>query len=88
MLLVAVAMGASSACVFGLMMQFARPPWQAFDYGLQASLFAASRMLVPPLAGAALDGAGAAAMLGGLTLAAAAVWGLAWRLRLFSAPTR
>ncbi|MCO5340776.1 MFS transporter, partial [Delftia tsuruhatensis] len=76
---VAAAMGASSACVFGLMMQFARPRWQAFDYGLQASLFAASRMLVPLAAGVALDAMGAAAMLTGLTLAAALAW--VWALR-------
>ncbi|BFO53848.1 MFS transporter [Acidovorax sacchari] len=71
---VALAMGASSACVFGFMMQFARPRSQAFDYGLQASLFAASRMLVPLAAGVALDAAGSVAMLAGLALAA----GLAW----------
>lgn len=76
---VAAAMGASSACVFGLMMQFARPRWQAFDYGLQASLFAASRMLVPLAAGVALDAVGAAAMLTGLTVAAALAW--VWALR-------
>ncbi|MDR0204462.1 MAG: MFS transporter [Delftia acidovorans] len=76
---VAAAMGASSACVFGLMMQFARPRWQAFDYGLQASLFAASRMLVPLAAGVALDVVGAAAMLTGLTVAAALAW--VWALR-------
>lgn len=76
---VAAAMGASSACVFGLMMQFARPRWQAFDYGLQASLFAASRMLVPLAAGVALDAVGAAAMLAGLAVAAALAW--LWALR-------
>jgi predicted MFS family arabinose efflux permease len=76
---VAAAMGAASACVFGLMMQFARPRWQAFDYGWQASLFAGSRMLVPLAAGVALDAAGAAAMLAGLTAAAALAWGWAWR---------
>lgn len=76
---VAAAMGASSACVFGLMMHLARPRWQAFDYGWQASLFAGSRMLVPLAAGVALDAAGAAAMLAGLTAAAALAWGWAWR---------
>lgn len=76
---VAAAMGASSACVFGLMMQFARPRWQAFDYGLQASLFAASRMLVPLAAGVALDAMGAAAMLTRLTVAAALAW--VWAMR-------
>lgn len=78
-LCVAAAMGAASACVFGLMMQFARPRWQAFDYGWQASLFAGSRMLVPLAAGVALDAAGSAAMLAGLTAAAALAWGWAWR---------
>lgn len=76
-LCVAAAMGASSACAFGLMMHFARPRWQAFDYGLQASLFAASRMLVPLAAGLALDAAGAVVMVAGLALAAGAVWWLA-----------
>jgi hypothetical protein len=61
------------------MMQFARPRWQAFDYGLQASLFAASRMLVPLAAGVALDAMGAAAMLTGLAVAAALAW--VWALR-------
>ena len=78
-LCVAAAMGASSACVFGLMMQFARPRWQAFDYGLQASLFAGSRMLVPLAAGLALDAVGAAAMLAGLAAAAGLAW--LWTLR-------
>lgn len=78
-LCVAAAMGAASACVFGLMMHLARPRWQAFDYGWQASLFAGSRMLVPLAAGVALDAAGAAAMLAGLTAAAALAWGWAWR---------
>lgn len=76
---VAAAMGASSACLFGLMMQFARPRWQAFDYGLQASLFAASRMLVPLAAGVAMDAMGAAAMLAGLAAAATLAWLWAWR---------
>ncbi len=78
-LCVAAAMGASSACIFGLMMQFARPRWQAFDYGLQASLFAGSRMLVPLAAGVALDAVGAAAMLAGLAVAAGLAW--LWALR-------
>ncbi len=92
-LCVAAAMGASSACVFGFMMQFARPGAQAFDYGLQASLFAASRMLVPLAAGVALDAAGAAAMLTGLALAAALAWlwarhcaGDAWAAGAHAAP--
>ena len=76
---VAAAMGASSACVFGLLMHLARPRWQAFDYGWQASLFAGSRMLVPLIAGVVLDAAGAAVMLAGLTAAATLAWGWAWR---------
>jgi predicted MFS family arabinose efflux permease len=80
-LCVAAAMGASSACAFGLMMHFARPRWQAFDYGLQASLFAASRMLVPLAAGLALDAAGAVAMVASLALAGGAAW---WLARAFA----
>ena len=42
-------------------------------------MFAASRMLVPLAAGVALDAMGAAAMLTGLTVAAALAW--VWALR-------
>ncbi|MDZ7937121.1 MAG: MFS transporter [Rhodoferax sp.] len=72
-LLVAAAMGMSSACVFGLMMRFARPQTQAFDYGLQASLFAFTRLVTPLAAGLLLDVAGAVWMLAALSLAALAV---------------
>lgn len=67
--LVACAMGAISALLFGLMMFFARQQRQASDYGLQASLFVCGRLLVPVAAGVLLDRLGYAGMLLGLTLA-------------------
>lgn len=72
-LLLAVAMGAMSALVFGLMMGFTRQHRQASDYGLQASLFVASRLLVPIGAGVLLDHFGHLGMLLGLSLAMLAV---------------
>ncbi|WP_439888404.1 MFS transporter [Pseudomonas sp. MBLB4123] len=75
--LVAAAMGAISALVFGLMMFFTRQQRQAADYGLQASLFVVSRLAVPVLAGVALDRLGYTGMLLGLTLAMLGVAGLA-----------
>ncbi|MBS7724728.1 MFS transporter [Pseudomonas lalucatii] len=75
--LIAAAMGAISALVFGLMMFFTRQQRQAADYGLQASLFVVSRLAVPVLAGVALDRLGYTGMLLGLTLAMLGVAGLA-----------
>ncbi|MCE0460527.1 MFS transporter [Pseudomonas uvaldensis] len=67
--LLATAMGAVSSLMFGLMMFFSRRLQQAHDYGLQASLFVLTRLLVPIGAGALLDRSGPAAMLAGLCLA-------------------
>ena len=72
-LLLAVAMGAMSTLVFGLMMGFTRRHRQASDYGLQASLFVLSRLLVPVAAGVLLDRFGHVGMLLGLSLGMLAV---------------
>lgn len=53
--LVAAAMGGIAALSFALTMRFARPSAAAADYGLQASLFALSRLLVPLAGGLVLD---------------------------------
>lgn len=79
--LVAIAMGATSSLLFGLMMFFARPRQQAFDYGLQASLFVISRLAIPVAAGILLDAQGYIGMLLGLTLAMSAVFVLSLRCR-------
>lgn len=79
--LTAIALGASSACLFGLMMRFARGGALAADYGLQASLFAVSRLLAPLAAGVVLDTAGAPVMLCALAACAALMAGWAWRSR-------
>ena len=68
-MLVALAMGSMAAVAFGLMMYFARPLRSAGDYGIQASLFAIGRILVPLLGGIALDRFGYGGMLCGLWLA-------------------
>lgn len=65
---VAAAMGMSSGLVFGLMMSFTRPGLAALDYGIQSSLFACSRILVPLAAGLLLDHGGHAGMFAGLSL--------------------
>lgn len=62
----ALAMGLASSLAFALMMEFSRDAYRAADYGLQAGLFALSRVLVPPVAGLLLDRFGDAAMLGAL----------------------
>ncbi|MCK6394951.1 MFS transporter [Diaphorobacter sp. HDW4A] len=62
----ALAMGLASSLAFALMMEFSRDACRATDYGLQAGLFALSRVLVPPVAGLLLDRFGDAAMLGAL----------------------
>ena len=80
-LLVALAMGAAASLAFGLMMYFARPGHSAADYGVQASLFAAGRMLVPLAAGAVLDLAGYGGMLLALAVAMAGVSVLAFDSR-------
>ncbi|CAM3742392.1 MFS transporter [Ectopseudomonas alcaliphila] len=75
--LVAAAMGAISAMVFGLMMFFTRQQRQAVDYGLQASLFVVSRLAVPVAAGVLLDHLGYTGMLLCLTSAMLGVCALA-----------
>ncbi|PZU27027.1 MAG: MFS transporter [Stenotrophomonas sp.] len=65
---VAAAMGMSSGLVFGLMMSFTRSGLAAMDYGIQSSLFACSRILVPLMAGVLLDHGGQAGMFAGLTI--------------------
>ncbi len=62
----ALAMGLASSLAFALMMEFSRDGHRATDYGLQAGLFALSRVLVPPVAGLLLDRFGDEAMLGAL----------------------
>lgn len=80
-LALACTMGATSALAFGLMMDFTRAKYQAADYGMQASLFTLSRLLVLPLAGLMLDRFGYAGMLSSLTLAMLGVFVLAMRQR-------
>ncbi|SDH68600.1 Major Facilitator Superfamily protein [Pseudomonas flavescens] len=79
--LLACAMGGISTLVFGLMMCFSRRHHQAADYGLQASLFVLTRLLVPVAAGVLLDHRGPVGMLLGLSLAMFAVCGLALAAR-------
>lgn len=79
--LLATAMGAVSTLVFALMMFFSREDRQAADYGLQASLFVLTRMLVPIAAGVLLDHSGHVGMLAGLSLAMFVVCALALAAR-------
>lgn len=80
-LLLATAMGAVSSLVFTLMMFFSRANRQAADYGLQASLFVLTRMLVPIAAGVLLDHSGHLGMLAGLSLVMCVVCVLALAAR-------
>ncbi|ODU60675.1 MAG: MFS transporter [Comamonadaceae bacterium SCN 68-20] len=66
---VAVAMGYIAALAFALTMHFARQQAAAADYGVQSSLFAFSRVLVPAVGGWLLDRAGYAGLLAGLAAA-------------------
>jgi len=79
--LLAIVMGVASSLIFALMMEFARDDWQAADYGLQASMFTLSRIMVAPLAGLLLDRLGYPAMLATLALVALLIALLisAWR---------
>lgn len=77
-LLVALAMGANASLAFALMMYFTRAGHDASDYGIQASLFAASRLVLPPLAGVLVDRHGYTAMLLFLGAAMALVTALAF----------
>ncbi|EPL14104.1 MFS transporter [Pseudomonas sp. CF161] len=85
-MLVALAMGASAGLMFGLMMYHTRPGLAALDYGIQSSLFVATRTLVPILAGVLLDRLGYAGMLSCLLAGLSLVLLLAWhsRKRIFS----
>lgn len=77
----ATAMGVVSTLVFALMMLFSREHRQAADYGLQASLFVLTRLLVPIAAGVLLDHSGHVGMLAGLSLAMFVVCALALAAR-------
>lgn len=74
----ALAMGATSGLLFGLMMNHARQHLAALDYGLQSSLFVASRTTAPLLAGILLDRLGYGGLLVGLSVALGLVCLLAW----------
>lgn len=76
---VAIAMGYMAALAFALTMHFARRSAAAIDYGLQSSLFALSRLLVPAATGLLLDRLGMPAALACLALAM--VWVLVFCLR-------
>lgn len=80
-LALALAMGATSGLLFGLMMNHARQHLAALDYGLQSSLFVASRTTAPLLAGILLDRFGYGGLLTGLAIALGLVCLLAWRSR-------
>lgn len=79
--LLATAMGSVSALVFALMMFFSRSHRPAADYGLQASLFVITRLLVPIAAGMLLDRGGYLGMLTGLSVAMLLVCTLALMTR-------
>ncbi|GAB7528374.1 MFS transporter [Pseudomonas sp. 3A(2025)] len=85
--LVSIAMGMTASLTFSLMMHFSRQHSPASDYGLQASLFTLTRLLVPLAAGVLLDRLGYGGMLLTLSVAMLLVVGLAsmWRLRLAAA---
>ena len=63
-IILALAVGAASGLVFGIMMYFVRPTLVALDYGIQSSLFILTRTLMPALAGVLMDRTGYAGMLG------------------------
>lgn len=87
-LALALAMGASAGLLFGLMMNHARQPLAALDYGMQSSLFIASRTIAPLLVGILLDWQGYGGMLIGLVIALCIVCVLVWfsRDRVFAQP--
>jgi len=70
---IAIAMGANASLVFGLMMYHTRADMNALDYGIQSSLFALMRALVPILMGVILDRLGYIGMLTGIVLSLAVV---------------
>lgn len=77
--LVAAAMGGIAALAFALTMRFARPAAAAADYGLQSSLFALTRLLVPLAGGLLLDRFGYPVLLVVLLLAMLGVVALSHR---------
>lgn len=85
--LLAIAVGAASGLVFGVMMYFVRPGLQALDYGIQSSLFILTRTLVPAIAGILIDRTGYAGMLGALVTGALIIAWITttWRQSLSSA---
>lgn len=70
---VAIALGLSSGVLFALIMVHSRPHLSASDYGLQASLFSLSRILVPISAGIILDRMGYVGMFSWLMAGALVV---------------
>ncbi|WP_420177618.1 MFS transporter [Kerstersia gyiorum] len=80
-LLLAAAMGAVSALMFGLTLFFTRRQRNASDYGLQSSLFTVTRLAVPVAAGWLLDHLGQTGMLACLACGVLCACVLAWRAR-------
>lgn len=80
-LLLALAMGAVSALMFGLTLFFSRQQRSASDYGLQSSLFVVTRLAAPVLAGLLLDRLGYGGLLASLGAGLALALVLAWRVR-------
>ncbi|MBA6121837.1 MULTISPECIES: MFS transporter [Pseudomonas] len=80
-LLLALAMGAVSALMFGLTLFFSRQQRSASDYGLQSSLFVVTRLAAPLLAGLLLDRLGYGGLLASLGAGLALALVLAWRVR-------
>lgn len=66
--LTALAMGAASGLIFGLMMYFTRQGLVAVDYGIQSSLFAFARTIVPMASGIMLGSFGYEVMLFSLVI--------------------
>lgn len=71
---IALAMGSTAGLLFALMMQHTRPGLTALDYGLQASSFTLSRLLVPLGAGWVMDQAGMSTMLLALFILSTVFW--------------
>lgn len=77
-MVLALAIGSSAGLLFGLMMNHARQPLAALDYGVQSSVFVASRTTAPLVVGIVLDRLGYGGMLIGLVITSCAVCLLAW----------
>ncbi|GAB0152909.1 MFS transporter [Marinobacterium sp. BA1] len=76
-LFTALAMGAASGLIFGLMMYYTRPGLTAVDYGIQSSLFAFARTLAPMASGIMIGNFGYGGMLLGLVICLSVVFVLA-----------